>query len=122
MSEIPALISDMSDLHRQLAECDENLGSPQPSVPRLPAGARISISPCTRRPVRAWPGQKPNTGRATDKLSFAEDTAAKTGKDIRTVQRDAERGEKISEEAIVLVAGTRLDKGTYLDTLKEVPA
>lgn len=41
--------------------------------------------------------------------SFADETAEATGKDARTIRRDAERGEKVSEEALNLVRGTALD-------------
>ena len=39
----------------------------------------------------------------------------------RSVQRAAERGDKISDSAIQLIAGTDLDSGIYLDKLKRVP-
>jgi len=55
-------------------------------------------------------------------LSFAEATASKTGKDKRSVQRDAERGANISADVLDFVSGTALDKGTYLDGLKSLPA
>src|SRR5690606_27106177 len=45
-------------------------------------------------------------------------TATVTGASERTVQRDAERGEKISPDVLDLVRGTELDRGTYLDGLK----
>ncbi|MCO5083879.1 MAG: hypothetical protein M9955_19755 [Rhizobiaceae bacterium] len=60
---------------------------------------------------------------ATDNLStasFAEATAAVTGTDVRTVRRDAERGEKVIEEVIDLIRGTKLDTGTYLDKIKNL--
>jgi hypothetical protein len=47
---------------------------------------------------------------ATDNLStasFAASTAEAVGKDERTVRRDAERGEKVCEEALALIRGTR---------------
>ena len=52
---------------------------------------------------------------AADKLSaapsFAAATAAITGADARTVRRDAERGEKVADEALDLIQGTALDTG-----------
>jgi hypothetical protein len=47
-------------------------------------------------------------------LSFSAATADAIGKDERTVRRDAERGEKVSEQALNLVRGTALDTGSYL--------
>ncbi len=64
-------------------------------------------------------------GNATDNLStasFASETARLIGKDERTIRRDAERGEKVSTEALDIVRGTRLDTGIYLDRLKRLPA
>lgn len=43
---------------------------------------------------------------ATDNLSFASATAEATGRDERTVRRDAERGEKISERALAMLRGS----------------
>jgi hypothetical protein len=70
----------------------------------------------------------PETGHGGDRRSdqvdnlstrsFADATAEATGRDARTVRRDAERGEKISERALALVARTPLDSGAYLDKLK----
>lgn len=45
-------------------------------------------------------------GTASDNLSFAVATAEAIGKNERTVQRDAERGEKVCDEALRLVRGT----------------
>lgn len=52
--------------------------------------------------------------------SFAEATAETVGKDARTIRRDAERGEKVCDEALRPVRGTSLDTGSYLDRLKKV--
>lgn len=51
---------------------------------------------------------------------FTADTAAKTGRSERVVQRDAERGEKVSPAALALIKGTRLDMGAYLDSIKNL--
>ncbi len=39
---------------------------------------------------------------------FTAETAAATGRAERSIQRDAERGEKVSEEALNLVRGTAI--------------
>lgn len=44
--------------------------------------------------------------------SFAAETATATGRDERTIRRDAERGEKVIPEVMEMIAGTRLDTGT----------
>jgi hypothetical protein len=55
-----------------------------------------------------------------DNLSptFTKDTAEKTGIDIRRIQRDAERGEKVTEETMNLIRGTDLDTGAIPHHLK----
>lgn len=44
--------------------------------------------------------------------TFVEDTSLATGLSERTVQRDAERGEKVIAEVLDMVRGTKLDTGT----------
>lgn len=122
--EIEAQVLDLSDLERQIAECDENLcatilsPSERARFTKRRKDAYEALHPETKRGVA---GGLARQGVATDKLSFAAATAAATGKDERTVQRDAERGERIAEEALAAVKGTHLDTATYLDTLKAVP-
>jgi ParB family chromosome partitioning protein len=57
-------------------------------------------------------------GNANDKMSsaFTTDTASKTGQNVKTVQRDARRGEKLGPD-LDRVAGTSLDKRAELDAL-----
>lgn len=52
--------------------------------------------------------------------SFAAATAAATGQSERAVRRDAERGEKVIDEALNAVRGTKLDTGVYLDRIKNL--
>ena len=54
------------------------------------------------------------------RISAAPQPVPATGRAERSIQRDAERGEKVSEEALNLVRGTALDTGSYLDKLKRV--
>lgn len=51
-------------------------------------------------------------------VRFTKDTAEKTGKSERAVQRAAERGDKIAADVLRKVSGTFLDNGVYLDGLK----
>jgi hypothetical protein len=55
-------------------------------------------------------------GSASDNLSFAASTADATGKDRRTVERAAARGEALGDD-LGAVTGTSLDKGVELDAL-----
>lgn len=119
METVPCVIVDDDDLHAELAMIDENL-------------CRAELSPADRATQTArrkaiYLELHPETGhgKATadkdDKLSsFAAATAEAIGKTERTVQRDAERGEKVCEEALNLVRGTALDTGSYLDRLKRI--
>jgi hypothetical protein len=52
----------------------------------------------------------------SDNLSFTISTAAATGKDRRTVERAAARGEALGDD-LGAVTGTSLDKGVELDAL-----
>lgn len=122
--EIEAQVLELSELERQIAECDENLCATQltPSERAMFTKRRKeayeALHPETKRGVA---GAEARHGRATDNLSFAEATASATGADVRTVQRDASRGDKIDDTALSIVKGTDLDTGTYLDKLKSVP-
>lgn len=127
--DVPAHVIDLGDLERQIAECDENL-----------CGSKLTPAEkalFTKRRKQAYEALHPETrngatGVGRDKVRqvgeanvaerFTADTAANTGHSERAVQRDAERGEKISDRAIEALRGTSLDKGTYLDKLKRVPA
>jgi len=51
---------------------------------------------------------------ANDKLSFASSTADAIGKDNRSIERAAARGEVLGDD-LAAVTGTSLDKGVELD-------
>lgn len=122
--EIPAQVVSMSDLDRQIAECDENLCATNLSPSeRAEFTARRKVAYEAKYPetVRGVAGAEAKHGRASDKLSFADDTAKATGQDKRTVQRDANRGMKISDKALATLRGTTLDTGVYLDSIKDMP-
>lgn len=51
---------------------------------------------------------------------FTKDTATKTGKPERTIQRDAARGEAIGD-SLTKIVGTSLDEGKELDALALLP-
>jgi len=58
---------------------------------------------------------------ASDTKRFTQDTADNTGNAERSVQRDAERGEKIMPAAMMMIVGSKLDTGTFLDKIKNLP-
>lgn len=122
LAEIEANILDLPDLQRQIAECDENLCAPQ-----LSASDRARF---TKRRKEAYEALHPETRHGsnyqsgqfghTDEKSFVAATAEATGASQRTVRRDAELGEKVCDEALDLVKGTRFDTQTYLSGLKSL--
>jgi len=124
--DIPADIVADDDLHAELAMIDENLCRAEltPSDRARQTARRkaiyLELYPETAEHVAGGKGNA-----TVDKLSavqsFAASTAALSGVDERTVRRDAERGQKILPEVMDLIAGTKLDTGTYLDKLKAMP-
>jgi ParB family transcriptional regulator, chromosome partitioning protein len=125
LTDIDANIVDIGDLERQIAECDENL-----CAPKLTASERARF---TKRRKEAYEALHPETRHggnlegagvanlaAPETPAFAAATAAATGKSERAVQRDAERGRKVIDEALDIIKGTKLDTGLYLDKLKRL--
>ncbi|NNM75062.1 hypothetical protein [Enterovirga aerilata] len=51
---------------------------------------------------------------------FTASTAKSTGRSERSIQRDAERGEKLGD-TLQRIAGTSLDKGVEIDALAALP-
>ncbi|MBJ2153990.1 ParB N-terminal domain-containing protein [Paracoccus sp. IB05] len=125
--EIPATILDLDQQRQIIAECDENLCAPVLSASeramftRRRKEAYEALHPETKHGGDRKSDQVANLATRSDKDRFTADTAAKTGQSERAVQRDAERGAKVSDEALDAVRGTKLDTGRYLDTLKSVP-
>jgi ParB family chromosome partitioning protein len=123
-SEVPAVVVDLDDDSRIIAECDENL-----------CGSKLTateVAMFTAKRKEAYLRLHPETGHGGDRTkqdaksascpSFADDQAAKTGASKRKVQADAERGEKVTPAALAMVKGTALDTGVFLDKLKSIPA
>lgn len=121
--DIAAIIATDDDLHAELAMIDENLCRSELSpADRAKQTARRKAIYLELHPETAHGGDRKSD--QVDNLStrsFANETAAITGADARTVRRDAERGEKVIDEVIDLIRGTKLDTGTYLDKLKKLP-
>jgi len=122
---IAAYVGKQDDLDAELWEIDENL-------------CRAELTPADRalfvfRRKEIYLMKYPETGHGGDRASrqvgdlkgeepkrFTSATAEATGQSERAVQRDAERGEKISEKALRMLRGTRHDKGVVLDRLKSL--
>lgn len=111
-AKIPAIIHDLDELHAELAEIDENISrNPLTAVEQTKALARRkeiyeALHPETK--AGAKPGKKDAGKRDKgDKASsFVEDTAQKTGKSRRSVQRDVALGEAIPDEVAELIKDT----------------
>lgn len=124
--EIEAVVVDLSDLKRQIAECDENLcGANLTPAERARFTSRRkqayeALHPETRHGAGLNGGL--NTSRQVgDTSRFTKDTASRTGKSERAVQRDATRGDRIDGDVLAKIAGTDMDKGKVLDALAAVP-
>lgn len=125
LAEIDVAVVVLEGPRRVIAECDENL-----CVVGL---SEVDRALFTAKRKAAYEALHPETahgaigngreksrqvGDSSPPSRFTTDTAAKTGASERSVQRAAERGEKVCEEALRLIRGTALDKGAYLDKLK----
>jgi len=124
---IAAIVRSEDDLDAELWEIDENL-------------CRAELTPADRalfvfRRKEIYLLKHPETGHGGERASrqvgdlngddprrFTAATAEATGQSERAIQRDAERGEKISEKALRMLRGTRHDKGVVLDRLKTLRA
>jgi ParB-like chromosome segregation protein Spo0J len=121
--DIAADVIEADDLHAELAMIDENLCRAElsPSDRAVWTARRkaiyLEMHPETAQHVAGGKGNA-TTENFSVVPSFAKDTAEKTGQTDRIVRMHAERGEKVIEEAISLIRGTKLDTGTYLDKLK----
>ena len=125
METVPCVVVDDDDLHAELAMIDENLCRAELSpADRASQTARrkaiyLELHPETAQHVAGGKGNG-TTANIAAVPAFAAATAEATGKAERTVRLDAERGEKISERALRLVAETPLNTGRFLDTLKRI--
>lgn len=128
-TEIPATVLDLDEHRRVIAECDENLCAPsltpveRAEFTRRRKDAYEALHPETRREATLKKGDEVpsrQVGETGNAARFTADTAASTGQSERVVQRDAERGSKVCDEALALIRGTRLDTGRYLDEIKNL--
>lgn len=120
---IPCLIVNDDDLHAELAMIDENLCRAELSpADRAKQTARRKAIYLELHPETAHGANLEGAGVANlstpETPAFATATAGLTGQSERAVRRDAERGEKVIDEVVDLIRGTKLDTGTYLDKLK----
>lgn len=125
LREIPCIIVTDDDLHAELAMIDENLMRAELSpVDRAKQTARRKAIYEQLHPETKHGGNLQGAGVANlaspETPAFSTATANLTGQSERSVQRDAERGEKVIDEAANLIRGTKLNTGAYLDSLKKL--
>lgn len=130
LADIACVVVEDDDLHAELAMIDENLCRAELSpVDRARQTARrkaiyLELHPETAQHVAGAHASNAAQGNATENFSaasFAADTAAKTGVTDRVVRLHAERGEKVIDEVMDMIRGTKLDTGSYLDKIKRLP-
>ena len=128
---IPAVTVDATDDEAAIAEIDENLYRAELS------DAEIADVISRRKAIyeRLHPETKQGGDRQSEEAkskrqnvvltdgapTFTEDTAAKTGKDKRTIERAARRGRELGPETLERIKGTSLDKAVELDALAKLP-
>ena len=124
IEEVPCVIVEDDDLHAELAMIDENLCraelSPAEAAYQTDRRKEIyeKLHPETRNGATGGGhNQLRQIGEAADR--FTADTAKKTGRPERVIQRDAARGKALGE-SLKDIAGTSLDKGVELDALAKL--
>jgi len=121
LAEVDALIVDSGELFAELAMIDENLCRAELGpADRARQTARRKAIYEELHPETVHGGDRSASRQVGDLNRFSADTAQATGASERTVQRDAARGERISDAALGAVAGTDLDTGVFLDELKDL--
>lgn len=128
-TEIPCVVTDANGLKAELLTIDENLARRELSdAERSWQTARRkeiyeALHPETKRHVAGAHGSNRKQGNASANLApaFTTSTSRTTGRSERTIQREAERGEKLGP-ILKRVAGTSLDKGVELDALAALPS
>jgi len=132
-TRIPAVILDFDDpLLVELARIDENLQ--RKVLTKLEQSQALArrkaiyeeLHPETKFGNSQATGSNRVQGRhVSAKLAptFAEDTAAKTGKGRRTVQREAKIGQNLDPQAAEMLKGTAVeDNQLELETMSRLPA
>lgn len=128
--EILCRVAGLTDLQAALWEIDENLvrATLSPAQEALFVHRRLELHEQVYGKAKALGAVAANAamGRAhtTAKLadaSFTADTAKKTGKAPRTIQRLVQRATQNGRANLARIAGTSLNRGAELDSLPLVP-
>ena len=120
-AEVPVTVLDLIGPAAVIAECDENLcGTNLSKAERALFMKHRKVAYEALHPEAKHGGDRRQFGDLKADR-FTADTAAKTGRSERDVQRDTERGENIPKDVLKDIAGTSLDKGVVLDALAKAP-
>jgi ParB-like chromosome segregation protein Spo0J len=112
--ETAAVVVEIDDVTRQIAEIDENMARAELTA------AQTSLHLKRRKELfDIKGGATRNTPGGEQKIGFAKDTAEKTGLDKSTVSRAIARAQAIPD--IQRLVNTSLDKGVELDALAKLP-
>lgn len=123
MAEVPCIIMQDDDLRAELAMIDENLCRAElsPAEAALQTARRKEIYEVLHPEAKRGGNSGPNGQFVrTDTTAFTDATSEATGRDARSVRRDAARGEALGED-LEAISGTSLDKGVELDALAKLP-
>jgi ParB family chromosome partitioning protein len=128
---IQAVIVEMDSLRREMATIDENLLRVEltaaQEAKQLARRKEIyeALHPETKKGVAGAKASNRKQGKGqddtSDNMSFASDTATKTGKTKRTVERSVALGEKLDDKAVEILGDNPItDNKTELKKLAEL--
>lgn len=123
LAEIEAEVIGLDEFRRQLWEVDENLCRAEldPAMRAKFTARRKELYEYLHPETRHGGDRKSDQVASLATRSFAQDQADKTGQSERAVRRDAERGEKVAEDVLDMLAGRPEATGAVLDRLKRLP-
>lgn len=129
--QIPAVVVDLTEDDRIIAECDENLCGTKLSEAERAAFTIARKKAYERKHPETRMGahnqhtsarrQVGDEQKSSNFKRFTAETAERTGRSERSVQRDSRRGEKIKPEVLDVVKdGPLKNNGAFLDRLAKV--
>lgn len=104
--KIPAVILTLDEVKIEIATIDENIKRSELTAAQFAKALSRrkklyeSLHPETKKGAA---GGHAKHGSASDKMSFAGDTASKTGKSRRTIERDTALGNDLDERAVEIL-------------------
>lgn len=124
--EVLCRVAELTDLQAALWEIDENLvrAKLSPAEEAIFVGRRQELHEQLYGKAKALGavaanavmGRKHATAKLAD-VSFTDDTATKTGKSARAIQRVVQRAAKNGRTNLARIVGTSLDRGIEIDAL-----